>query len=217
LSSSQNARQRPRLVLGFDIARDVPDALLLELITKSDLAAIILYSGQGDEARLQKRAQNLSRPIQAQNTALLLSADVRIGMRVGADGVHCEAGTDPINGGENAHSLMIGYGNIRDRHQAMLLGESGADYLMFGKLGLDNHLEPHPRNLRLASWWAELMEVPCLVQAGSDSDMLPALVATGAEFILIEEMIFGKANPCAALIHLNDCLDKTCPLRQNDA
>jgi len=85
---------------------------------------------------------------------------------------------------------------------------------MFGKLGLDNHLEPHPRNLRLASWWAELMEVPCLVQAGSDSDMLPALVATGAEFIMMEEMILAQTDPVDALIKVNDWLDKNIILRQ---
>jgi len=199
--------QRPRLVLGLDSAKDVSDALLLDLVADSHLAALILYNSKGDEAQLQKRAQDLVQPIQAQNIALLLGSDVRIAMRVGADGVHCEDVTDPIQAREKAHSLMIGYGNIRDRHQAMELGENGADYLMFGKLGRDRAAQPHPRNVRLSTWWAEVMEVPCIVQAGTDLDFLPDLVATGAEFILVEEMIFAAPDPGAILRQLKDYLD----------
>jgi len=212
---SQNTQQKCRLVLGFDIDTEISDDRLLELARASDLAALILYSGKGDESQLQKRAMALAHPVQAEQVALLIAGDPRIARRVSADGVHDEIGDGFVScSHQGKENLMIGYGHIKDRHQAMLLGEAGADYLMFGKLGADKQPQPHPRNLRLAHWCAEIIQIPCLVQAGSDMDALPMLVATGAEFIMMEEMILAQTDPVDALIKVNDWLDKNIILRQ---
>jgi len=216
MQHTQKTSTSPRLVLGFDIAREISDETLLDLVKISDPAALILYSKQNDETHLQKRAELFVKPIQAQGVALLVGAEMRIGMRIGADGVHVQDNQTTIQLLKNNPSVMIGHGNIRDRHQAMEIGESGVDYLMFGKLGADNRPHPHPRNVRLSSWWASMMEVPCLVQAGTDINMLPELIETGAEFIIVEEMVFGQDDPHSILHQINDCLDKAAILGQDD-
>jgi len=200
------------IVLTFDVARSFPDTLLIDLVTTSRVAALILYSQRQDEAYLQQRAAALMHPIQAQKIAVLVAGDPRIGVRVRADGIHHEEHIPVLD----TPSMMVGYGNIKDRHQAMMLGEADADYLLFGKLGSDHQPQPHPRNLRLGSWWACVMEVPCLVQGGSDIEALPDLFATGAEFILVEEMIFSQPDPHAAFIQINHLLDKIAILSQKD-
>ena len=58
-------------------------------------------------------------------------------------------------------------GLAHDRHSAMVLGEAGADLILFGTF------QPlAPGDLELARWWAELFEIPyaCLVPAGSPVD-----------------------------------------------
>ena len=62
---------------------------------------------------------------------------------------------------------MVGAGGAKTRDDALELGEQRPDYLFFGRFGYDNTPEPHPRNLTLGRWWAEMIEIPCIVLAGS--------------------------------------------------
>ena len=56
-------------------------------------------------------------------------------------------------------------GLAQDRHGAMVMGEAGADLVLFGAL-----CPVEPGDLELARWWADLFEIPCacLIQAGQD-------------------------------------------------
>ena len=60
-------------------------------------------------------------------------------------------------------------GLAQDRHSAMMLGEAGADLILFGRL------RPLivPGDLALACWWASLFEIPCglVLDAPPGSDM----------------------------------------------
>jgi len=199
--------QRYQLILSFDVTRDVGDESFIDLIKTKSFAACILYDKEKDEARLQKRAANLIKPMQEQDLAVLVAGEAHIAMRIGADGVHREEEVKTALERENKQPIMIGYGNVKDRHSAMELGEAGADYIMFGKLGADKQPQPHPRNLRLATWWASLMEIPCIIQAGTDIEALNSVVETGAEFIAIDEMLFSSSDVCFELVKLRRFLD----------
>jgi len=230
--------QHCQLVLSFDVTRGVSDDKLIDLAQQENFVAFILYDSEGDEGRLQRRATNLVKPIQAQGSAILIAGDSRIAVRLGADGMHSEEESHialerfPKNvtlfsdknhdennksARERKYSIMRGYGNIKDRHSAMELGEAGADYIMFGKLGADKQPQPHPRNLRLATWWANLMKIPCIIQAGTDIESIGKAVETGAEFIAIEEMIFSNLDEHAALVKLRQFLNNYKVIGQNDA
>ena len=54
-------------------------------------------------------------------------------------------------------------GLATDRHAAMVMGEAGADLILFGSL---SPLETG--DLETARWWAELFEVPCACIIGPD-------------------------------------------------
>jgi len=211
-----NSISHCQLIISFDITREIADHELVDLIKTVKVAALILYDRDGDEMRLQRRASILVPLLQAQGVAVLIAGDARIAVRVGADGIHCEDGFQLEGEHDNKPAMMIGYGNIKDRHRAMELGEAGADYIMFGKLDADNEAAPHPRNLRLAAWWSPLMEVPCIVQAGSDHEMIDKAIETGCEFIAIEEMIFSCPDPRALLIKISQRLDNDVPIRHNN-
>ena len=51
---------------------------------------------------------------------------------------------------------IAGCGGLATRHDAMLAGESGADYVMFGEPDRDGHRPRFEAVLERVAWWAEV-------------------------------------------------------------
>lgn len=194
----------PQLVLTFDIRRSFTPHFLRSILQSQSFVCVIFYDSEGlkdDASFLQKQAQQFVEEIQKNGAALIIAGDSRIVGRTKADGLHIES---DLNALKDLHlqkkeQNIIGFGNIRNRHCAMVAGEAGIDYLFFGKLGADKKTHAHPRNVQLAQWWAEIMEIPAIVQAGNDITSFDEVLKTGSEFIAIEEMIFAHDNPLTLL------------------
>lgn len=199
--SKEINRLRPRLVMTLDMRRNLEADLLVDVLDKGDFASLIVYDSQNDAAFLQQRAELLVNPVEAKSVAFLVANDSQIAGRIHADGIHVEGKVDELRALlERRHdSMIVGFGNLRDKHTSMVSGECEPDYLMFGKLGADKKPKPHPRNISLASWWAEVMEIPAIVQAGSDIATFADVLATKAEFIAVEEILFGNDNPLQSI------------------
>ena len=107
---------------------------------------------------------------------------------------------------------MVGAGGAKTRDDALQLGEERPDYIFFGRFGYDAKPEPHPRNLSLGAWWAQMIEIPCIVMAGSDLSSIEAVAATGAEFVALSSAVFGDgADARAAVADANALLDERAP------
>src|SRR5919202_1185081 len=91
--------------------------------------------------------------VQAKGVALLLDGHPELVARAGADGAHL-TGIDALT--EALDTLkperIAGAGGLPTRHDAMLAGERGADYLMFGEPG-DRRPGVDEITERVA-WWA---------------------------------------------------------------
>jgi len=198
---------RCRIMLTYDIRRAIGAELFADIVQAGDLAGVILYDSMADFAGFQKQAEMLVGVIQDAHISAIIAGDSRIAARVRADGLHLEGSVEALQDAVKKYtpSMMVGYGNPRDRHNALEAGETQPDYLLFGKPGKDKKPAPHPRNLSLGRWWAELVEVPCIVQAGSDLDSILAVAATGAEFVALEEAVFA-AQACAQQLYQANCL-----------
>jgi thiamine-phosphate pyrophosphorylase len=134
--------------------------------------------------------------------------------RVRADGIHLDGGPAELAEaiGKLQGRMTIGAGGAKTRDAALELGEARPDYLFFGRFGYDNKPEPHHRNLSLGRWWAEMIEIPCIVMAGSDIASVEAVAATGAEFVAASAAVFAEGvDPRAAVARANDVLDRTAP------
>ena len=108
--------------------------------------------------------------------------------------------------------MMVGAGGAKTRDEALELGEERPDYMFFGRFGYDTKPEPHARNLALGAWWAEMIEIPCIVMAGSDLASVEAVAATGAEFVALSAAIFAEgADAKAAVAEANARLDRAAP------
>lgn len=187
---------------------------ILAAIGAGDVASLILDGAALDEASFQSFAEAVVAPAQALGIAVMVSGDTRIAGRVGADGVHLETGKadvaetiDKFDG-----QMMVGAGGAKTRDDALELGEARPDYIFFGRFGHDAKPGPHPRNLALGGWWAEMIEIPCIVQGGSDLASVADVAATGAEFVALSAAVFGEGvDAAAAIAEANAILDRDAP------
>jgi thiamine-phosphate pyrophosphorylase len=189
-------------------------SLVAAALAGGDVASLILPAYGDGEAVFQRRAEILVPMAQALGIAVMIDGDTRVASRVGADGIHFEgrkAGLEELIEKFQGH-MMIGAGGAKSRDDALELGEARPDYMFFGRFGYDNTPEPHPRNLSLGSWWADMIELPCIVMAGNEIASIEAVAATGAEFVALSSAVFAEgADPARQVAAANALLDERAP------
>jgi thiamine-phosphate pyrophosphorylase len=122
-----------------------------------------------------------------QNAALVIENDIGLAKSVGADGVHLRLDGPSAAQARDAlgPDAIVGADCGLSRHDAMALGEAGADYVAFGANG-DSSTESLDDLADMIDWWSGLIEMPCAVWLPREADQatLTGLVAAGADFIL---------------------------------
>ncbi len=193
---------RPRLYLVTpplgDPAAFVP--LLNAALDAGDIAAVLLRLEAADERTLTDRIKAVAAVVQRRDIALILDGHPHLAVRAGADGAHLTgiAALDAAIGALKPDRIA-GAGGLRSRDDAMLAGEAGADYVMFGEDDSRGHRQPFDFELDRLAWWAELFELPCVGYAGSRDEILP-LAQVGADFIALGDWIWTHPNGPAAAI-----------------
>jgi thiamine-phosphate pyrophosphorylase len=129
---------------------------------------------------------------QKAGAAALIAGDARLARTVKADGVHLGVGESYAEARETVgRGAIVGGDAGGSRHDAMELGEAGADYVAFGVPGHDAESvtldEEDARELRLEliDWWSEIFEPPCLALDVVSPDEARALADVGADFIAV--------------------------------
>ncbi|KUM23285.1 thiamine-phosphate pyrophosphorylase [Mesorhizobium loti] len=179
-----------------------------------DVASLILPDNGMDDAAFQAFAETIVPIAQAAGVAVIIAGDSRIAGRVHADGIHVEAKRQELAETIErlADKMMVGAGGAKTRDDALELGEERPDYMFFGRFGYDNKPEPHPRNLSLGEWWAQMIQIPCIVMAGSELGSVETVAATGAEFVALSSAVFADGlDPRTAVAAANALLDETAP------
>jgi thiamine-phosphate pyrophosphorylase len=137
---------------------------------------------------------------QQRGIAAPLLGDAARACDLGADGVHIPWSDEVVKEFKTARgnaSLIVGADAGRTRHDAMEIGEGGADYVAFGiPAHVGDRARAMGRQLDLVSWWSELFEVPCVALDVSDADYAHRLAVAGADFIGVTAK--GDENPSDA-------------------
>ncbi|MBV8926221.1 MAG: thiamine phosphate synthase [Bradyrhizobium sp.] len=196
------ARPAPRLYLATP-AVDDPSALVSHLpglLAGADIAAVLLRLQITDQRSMISKVKALAPAIQNAGAALLLDGHAELVARAGADGAHL-AGIAAL---EDALPTLkpdriAGLGGLATRHDSMLAGELGADYVLFG--------EPDPQGKRPSleaiaerlDWWAELFEPPCVGYAASREEAY-AFARAGADFILVDDAVWADERGASAAL-----------------
>lgn len=192
-----------------DAARRLDAAL-----SGGDVASLIIPQSGTDEAAFQAHAERLTRIAQDKDVATIIAGEPRIAARVHADGIHFEGSQAELAEIIRKHQgrMVVGCGGAKNRDNALELGEMRPDYIFFGRFGYDTKPEPHPRNLSLAAWWSEMIEIPCIVLAGSSVESAVDAAATGAEFVALGNAVFAPGgDPTRAVAEINALLDQHAP------
>lgn len=123
--------------------------------------------------------------------AALLANDTETARAVGADGVHiawrpeiedaCRAARAALG-----RDAIVGADAGASRHDAMTLGDAGADYVAFARLS--DSLGPDAARAaqrELVAWWSELFVVPVVAFDPETPADVGELVRSGADFVAV--------------------------------
>jgi thiamine-phosphate pyrophosphorylase len=179
------------------VANDLADAL-----NATDIAAVLLRLADGDESAQLDRIKALRILIQSNGAALLLDGHAELCARGETDGAHL-TGIDAFTAATPVlkPARIAGCGGLNTRHDAMLAGEAGADYVMFGEPDADGRRPSFDAILERVAWWTETLTIPCVGYA-ANLDEGEALVGAGADFIALGENIWRDARAVAAAASL---------------
>lgn len=129
--------------------------------------------------------------IQALGIATLIAGDAALARVVKSDGVHIPPSKAATAAYREARDILgtrfiAGIDAGRTRHDAMTVGEEGADYVAFG---IPAHVEDRDtartRRLELIAWWSEIFEIPCIACDVDTPEDARDLAAAGADFIAV--------------------------------
>jgi thiamine-phosphate pyrophosphorylase len=194
--SAASQRPAPRLYLVTPLIEDAAAfaGTLRDAVATVDVAAVLLRLKTAGERDLINRIKILAPLVQSRDTALVLDGHPEVAARAGADGAHLTGLAAFSAAVENLRPAKIaGCGGIASRDDAMVAGEQGADYVMFGDTSAEHRRAPLPAIVERIEWWAGLFEVPCVGFAASPSEIGP-LRAAGADFVAVGDHIWDDSR-----------------------
>lgn len=111
--------------------------------------------------------------------------------QLGADGIHLPWAQDIVSQFKEARRVappgsIIGADAGRSRHDAMELGEAGADYIAFGiPPDVEDRTVAIERRIDLIAWWNEVFELPSVAFDVADAGEARRLAEAGADFVSV--------------------------------
>jgi thiamine-phosphate pyrophosphorylase len=193
---------RPRLYLVTPLLTDTAAfARDLGLVLEAgDTAALLLRLAPADERTLINRTKAITAVVQRRDIAVLLDGHPGIAAPAGADGAHL-AGIEALTAaiGSLKPDRIAGCGGLRSRHDAMLAGQAGADYVMFGEPNQHGSRPPFDAVEERIDWWAGLFEVPCVGYASGLDEVAP-LARAKADFVALGDWIWTNGTTAAATV-----------------
>jgi len=190
----------PRLYIVTPLVADTAGIAtpLQDALAAADVAAVLLRLAPADERTLINRVKALAPAVQEQGTALILEEHLEIAARAGADGCHInDVATLRSAAAALKPARILGAGRLPSRHDAMLAGEAGVDYVMFGEPDAKGARPSLSAVVERVSWWAALFEIPCVAFAASLEEIEP-LCEAGADFIALGDAVFSDPRGLAA-------------------
>ena len=195
-------RPVPRLYLTTPVVGD-PSPLITNLpavLAADDVAAVLLRLAPTDQRTMIARIKALAPAVQSSGAALLIDGPVELVARAGADGAHLsgiEAMQDALP--TLKPDRIAGVGGLATRHDSMIAGEAGADYVLFGEPDAKGQRPSNEAISERLRWWAELFEPPCVGFAASIAEA-GEFAAAGADFVLVGDFIWADPRGAAAAL-----------------
>lgn len=175
------------------------EACVEAAVQAGDVAALLI--GANVSVAPEVGVMGLLAVAHANDVAVIIDQDLRLAQRLGADGVQIDASLPAYSAAREAlgPEAIVGLTTTASRHRAMELAEAGATYVSFA----DDPTNPES----LSVWWAEVMEVPCVLHVGDNDDAIVAAANAGVEFISPDETMWASPQQAAETVQrLNDLI-----------
>ena len=161
-------------------------------------AATLMLDGPDGAAVDPAAARALVQMAQRKSVATLIVDDWRTARAIGADGVHLTPRAD-IDDAYRAARAGLAEGSIVgadggvSRHDAMMLGEAGADYVAFGPAGAaengdsddDSDSDSEESQVSLVGWWSDVFVVPVVAVGIETAEDAARIAAANPDFISV--------------------------------
>ena len=215
---SEPTRERPRLYLITPPQIESVPAFVDQFraaIQGGDVASLQIRLKQGDDIDLhttRELAQAVKRICTAEHIALFINDSPQLARAVEADGVHL--GMDDMDIAEAREFLgpdmIIGATCKNSRHQAMIAGESGADYVAFGAFHpTTTKTNTTPADPEILTWCQMFLTLPCVAIGGVQISNAAPLIAAGADFLAVSSGVWDHHDgPAAAVAMFNRVIDE---------
>lgn len=164
------------------------EARLAAALGAADVATVLIVPPQG-KALEPAATKDLIELIQARGVAALIPDDARLTRTLKADGVHLTPSPAIAAGYAEAREILgtryiVGCDVGHSRHDAMTIGEAGADYVAFS-LPAEADAGAEDEQLDIVSWWNEIFEVPCVAFGARTAEDAGVQADAGADFVVL--------------------------------
>lgn len=181
---------------------EFPD-LLGRALDAVDVACVRLELATRDEDVIARAADACREVATARDVAFVIADHTLMVERLGLDGVHF---TDGSRGVRKARAdlgkdAIVGAFCGSSRHDGMVAGEQGADYVAFGPVGESNLGDGSRADAELFQWWVEMIEVPIVAEGGLTEDLIRA-ISPVTDFFCLGEEIWTAEDPIKTLKNL---------------
>jgi thiamine-phosphate pyrophosphorylase len=214
---NDQSRERPRLYLITPPQiEDIPAFLdqFRAAVQGGDVASLQIRLKKGEQidlAATREVAQAVKRICTAEHIALFINDSPQLARALQVDGVHL--GMNDMDIAEARELLgpdmIIGATCKDSKHQAMIAGEAGADYVAFGAF--------HPTQTKadttladpeILTWCQMFLTLPCVAIGGITLANAAPLLAAGADFLAVSSGVWDhRDGPAAAVAMFNRLID----------
>ncbi|MEM6660503.1 MAG: thiamine phosphate synthase [Pseudomonadota bacterium] len=200
---TEQDREQPQLYLltppVFDLST-FPDQLAA-LLDAHDIACIRLALATHDEDRIARAADACRAVAHARDVAIVVADHAGLAERLGLDGVHLSSAKQSVRDARKAlgPDAIVGSFCAASRHDGLIAGEAGADYVAFGPIAPFGDIAAAEDDL--FQWWSDVVEVPVVAEGGLSPASI-ARLAFSTDFFAIGEEIWSAEDPAAAFATL---------------
>ena len=174
--------------------------VLARVLDAHPVACVRMALATRDETRILKSGDALREVCHSRDVAIVIDSHVLMVERLGLDGVHLSDGARNIRKArkELGDDAIVGAFCAASRHDGMIAGEAGAEYVSFGPLSGatlgDGTLAEHD----LFTWWSEMIEGPIIAEGGLSADIVRQITPV-TDFLAFADEIWGTEDPSSSL------------------
>lgn len=168
---------------------------LARLLATHDIACVRIAAGAASEEELTRAADTLRPICHARDVPTLMTDHFRLVTPLGLDGVHLTDGARSVRAARKAlaKDAIVGAYAHASRHDGMIAGEIGADYVSFGPLSPSSLGDGVTAPLDLFQWWSEMIEVPVVAEGGLTPEIF-ARLAPVSDFICLGDELWSHPD-----------------------